>query len=171
MRKRRPTRPGAASARRGSAGTKGRHGARDSTGRARGTSDEAAIRKLVEDWARAVRRRDFDGILRHHSPSILMFDVPPPLQSKGLAAYRKTWDLFFSWARDPAVFDIVEMRVTAGADVGFVTAQMRCAGTEASGADIELDFRLTQDRQPVDGDARAPLDPGRAVAARPGAVD
>jgi ketosteroid isomerase-like protein len=25
-----------------------------------------------------------------------MFDVPPPLQSKGLEAYRRTWDVFFS---------------------------------------------------------------------------
>jgi ketosteroid isomerase-like protein len=82
---------------------------------------------------------------------MLMFDVPPPLQSKGLRAYRKTWDLFFSWARDPAVFDIVEMQVTAGAEVGFVTALMRCAGTEASGVEIELDFRLTIGLRKTDG--------------------
>ena len=74
---------------------------------------------------------------------MLMFDVPPPLESKGLRAYRKTWDLFFSWARDPTVFDIVEMHVTAGTEVGFATALMRCAGTEANGVDVELDFRLT----------------------------
>jgi ketosteroid isomerase-like protein len=35
------------------------------------------------------------------------------------------------------------MRITAGDDVAFVTALMRCAGTEVSGQDIELDFRLT----------------------------
>jgi ketosteroid isomerase-like protein len=35
------------------------------------------------------------------------------------------------------------MNVTAGDDVAFVTALMRCAGTEVNGQDIELDFRLT----------------------------
>ena len=107
------------------------------------TKDQVAIRNLVEDWASSVRRRDLNGILRNHSPSILMFDVPPPLQSKGIGAYAKTWELFFSWSRDPAVFDISEMSITASTDVAFVTAVMRCAGTEGNGADIDLDFRLT----------------------------
>lgn len=57
--------------------------------------DEALIRNLVEDWARAVRSKNIEGILRYHSPNIVMFDVPPPFQSKGIKAYRKTWDLSF----------------------------------------------------------------------------
>jgi ketosteroid isomerase-like protein len=107
------------------------------------TKDEVAIRDLVESWASAVRRKDLGAILRNHSPNILMFDVPPPLESKGIDAYKKTWDLFFSWARDPVVYDIGEMSIIAGDDVAFVTALMRCAGTEVNGQDIELDFRLT----------------------------
>jgi uncharacterized protein (TIGR02246 family) len=107
------------------------------------TTDEAAIRELVENWARAVRTKDLKGILANHSPEVLMFDVPPPLQSKGIDAYRKTWDLFFSWSDDPVVFDFHEMDITAGNDVAYVTALMRCAGTETNGKRIRLDFRLT----------------------------
>lgn len=106
-------------------------------------TDEATIRELVEKWASAVRARDLQGILANHSPDILMFDVPPPLASKGLEAYAKTWDLFFSWSDDPVIFDIKSMDITAGSDVAFVTALMRCAGTEKSGERIELEFRLT----------------------------
>jgi len=58
--------------------------------------DDAAIRNLVEKWARAVRAKDFDGILAHHSSGILMFDIPPPLESRGIDSYRETWDLFYS---------------------------------------------------------------------------
>ena len=25
-----------------------------------------------------------------------MFDVPPPVQAKGIEAYKKTWDVFFA---------------------------------------------------------------------------
>jgi len=75
------------------------------------TIDESTIRDLVENWARAVRARNLDGILANHSPEILMFDLPPPIQSKGIEAYKKTWDLFYSCAPDPAVFDITEMNV------------------------------------------------------------
>jgi len=107
------------------------------------TTDVAAIRELVEGWARAVRAKDLKGILANHSPEILMFDVPPPLESKGIDAYSKTWDLFFSWAHDPVIFDFNEMEITAGKDVAYVTALMQCAGTERNGERIRLEFRLT----------------------------
>ena len=107
------------------------------------TKDEAAIRELVENWAKAVRTNNLNGILANHSTDVLMFDVPPPLQSSGIEAYKKTWDLFFSWSQDSGVFDITEMNITAGDDVAFVTALMRCAGTEENGERIELEFRLT----------------------------
>ena len=107
------------------------------------THDEVAIRELVENWASAVRRKDLDAILLNHSANIVMFDVPPPLASKGIEAYSKTWDLFFSWAHDPVVFNIREMDITAGDDVAFVTALMRCAAPESNGQAGDLDFRLT----------------------------
>ena len=55
---------------------------------------------------------------------------PPPLQAKGIDAYKKTWDLFFSWAHDFGVFDIDAMTISAGDDLAFVTAVMHCAGAE-----------------------------------------
>lgn len=108
-----------------------------------GAQDEAAIRTLVESWAAAVRRKDFAGILRDHSADMVMFDVPPPLQSKGIDAYRKTWDLFFSWSSGPIPFDFAEMNITAGRDVAFVVATMRCAEPGPNGEPKGLDFRLT----------------------------
>ena len=113
--------------------------------------DEREVRDLIEAWAAAVRRRDVAGALKNHSADILMFDVPPPLKSEGIDAYRETWVPFFSWSGDPVRFDIVEMRVTAGADVAFAAALMRCAGRESGGENIELDFRLTVGLKKIDG--------------------
>jgi len=115
------------------------------------TTDEAMIRELVEDWARAVRARDFDGILAHHSAEMLMFDVPPPLESKGIDAYRETWDLFYSAQPDPIAFDIQRMDIVAGADVTFVAALMRCAEKGENGERINLDFRLTIGLRQING--------------------
>jgi len=109
------------------------------------------ISELINSWAAAVRRKDLPAILRDHSPDIVMFDVPPPLQSKGIDAYTRTWDVFFAWSHDPVKFDIAEMNVTAGRDVAFVAAVMRCAGRERSGENIELDFRLTVGLRKMDG--------------------
>lgn len=113
--------------------------------------EEEEIHTLVVDWASAVRRKDMPAVLRHHSSDILMFDVPPPFQSKGIEAYRKTWDLFFAWAGEPVVYDVKEMNITAGSDVAFVIAAMRCSGTEADGEVVELDFRLTIGLRKIEG--------------------
>lgn len=107
------------------------------------SQDEAAIRDVVESWAAAVRRRDYEGILQNHSSDIVMFDVPPPLQSKGMEAYKETWDLFFSCSGDPVVFNILSMTITAGSDVAFVVATMHCTEPGADGERRGLDFRLT----------------------------
>jgi uncharacterized protein (TIGR02246 family) len=119
--------------------------------RQHGSADEAAVRTVVESWMACVRRRDIAGILQNHSPDIVMFDVPPPFQSRGIEAYRKTWDPFFSWSRDPVAFDATEMSITAGADVAFVVAAMRCAAPGANGKPESLDFRLTVGLRKIDG--------------------
>ena len=107
------------------------------------SDDEAAVRDLIEAWADAVRRKDYAGILRSHAPDFVMFDVPPPFKSVGLDAYRKTWDLFFSWSSDPVRFEIQEMDVTAGADVAFAFATCAASTPGPDGKPEALDFRLT----------------------------
>jgi uncharacterized protein (TIGR02246 family) len=115
------------------------------------SENEAAVREVIESWTAAVRRRDIEGILENHSSDIVMFDVPPPFQSRGIDAYRKTWDLFFSWSSEPVPFDVREMSVTAGSDVAFIVATMRCAGPGADGKSEALDFRLTVGLRKIEG--------------------
>jgi ketosteroid isomerase-like protein len=69
-------------------------------------SDDEAVREAIEAWAQAVRRKDYAGILHGHAADLIMFDVPPPFKSVGLEAYRKSWDLFFSWSSVPVRFDL-----------------------------------------------------------------
>jgi ketosteroid isomerase-like protein len=58
--------------------------------------NENQTRRLVEIWAAAVRAKDMEGALAQHADDIVMFDVPLPLQCRGIAEYRKTWELFFA---------------------------------------------------------------------------
>lgn len=113
--------------------------------------DEAEVRTLIENWAKAVREKDMDKILAHHTDDFVMFDVPPPFKSVGLEAYRKTWSTFYNWARDAAVFDIEDMTVVAGQDVAFCYASMRCAGYKPDGEKESLQFRLTIGLEKING--------------------
>ena len=114
------------------------------------------IKVLIEAWADAVRRHDLPAILAHHDPDILMFDVPPPFQSRGLEEYRKTWDLFFGYHAPSQAFDIEELAITAGDVVAFAVATMRCGSATAGGPPEQggFPFRLTIGLRKVNGDWR-----------------
>ena len=104
--------------------------------------NEREIRRLIDDWADAVRQKDMPGILRHHSSQFTMYDVPPPLRLQGLKAYEDSWPQFFAASPTPPVFEVRELEVTAGSEVAFAVALMRCIVIE-NGAASDLDFRLT----------------------------
>jgi ketosteroid isomerase-like protein len=62
------------------------------------TSDAELVRNIIARWETAVQNRDMAGTLANHAPDILMFDVPEPIQARGLAEYAETWELFFRYS-------------------------------------------------------------------------
>lgn len=93
-------------------------------------TDEQQIRTLIEAWAAAVHGGDLDGVLAAHSDDIVMFDVPPPYDGvRGIDAYRETWPPFFEWQAAGASFDIESLEITAGDDIAYAHALLRC-GTQ-----------------------------------------
>jgi uncharacterized protein (TIGR02246 family) len=114
---------------------------------------ETQIKALIDAWADAVRRHDLPGILAHHAPDIVMFDLPPPLQSRGMDEYEKTWDLFFKYHKPSQAFDVEELAITAGEDVAFAVVIMRCGSGTVSGPPEENGFlfRLTIGLRNIDG--------------------
>ncbi len=115
--------------------------------------EEVEIRTLIEDWAKAVRDKDIDKVVAHHANDMVMFDVPPPVIVRGIDAYRETWPQFFKWKKDvDGLFEITSLEVTAGDDVAFATALLRCASKAELGKDDTPRLRLTVGLR-KDGDA------------------
>jgi uncharacterized protein (TIGR02246 family) len=110
------------------------------------------IRNLIEGWAKAVRAKKIEGVLAHHTDDMVMFDVPPPVVVRSLAAYRKTWPQFFKWQRENnGSFDIVSLDITAGDDVAFATALLRCGTKAELKKDNTPRLRLTIGLRKVEG--------------------
>ncbi len=111
---------------------------------------EAEIRTLVEHWAAAVRLKNRRGILADHDADLLLFDVPPPLQQRGLDAYWRSWQAFFPWLDENGVFDVHELSITAGDDVAFCHALIRCVrGDSAPTIRLTIGLRKTHGRWTV----------------------
>ena len=91
-------------------------------------TDDDEIRTLVLGGPAAVHDGDMTTVLADHADDIVMFDVPPPQDGvRGIDAYRETWPPFFEWQRQGAVFEIVDLDVTAGGDVAYAHALLLAA--------------------------------------------
>ncbi|MEU9376051.1 SgcJ/EcaC family oxidoreductase [Streptomyces sp. NPDC048255] len=108
------------------------------------TGDEEQIRLLIERWAAAVHAADLDGVLADHADDIVMFDVPPPREGvRGIDAYRETWPPFFEWQAQGASFEITSLEITAGEDVAYAHALLRCGTPQELAEDPSNRLRLT----------------------------
>ena len=106
--------------------------------------DPQEITELIRAWVSAVRAGELEGVLSAHAEDIVMFDVPPPDNGvRGIDAYRETWPPFFGWLRSGASFDIVELAVTAGDDVAYAWALLRCGTEDEFRKDPDNRLRLT----------------------------
>lgn len=115
-------------------------------------SSETEVRDLIERWAKAVHSGDLDGVTADHDEGIVMFDVPPPEQGlRGLESYRRVWPPFFNWQAFGAEFEIDELEVTAGDDVAYAWALLRCGDDKELREDPDRRLRLTVGLRRVDG--------------------
>jgi ketosteroid isomerase-like protein len=99
------------------------------------TTETEQVAAIVTAWERAVQDRDMAGTLANHSDDLVMFDVPEPIQARGLAEYRETWELFFEYSKGgPESFHLHELTYQVGTDVAFAhalldVAEVRCRVT------------------------------------------
>jgi ketosteroid isomerase-like protein len=90
-----------------------------------------------------VQHQDIETIIANHASDLLMFDVPPPNELKGIEAYRDSWAPFFEHFKNGGVFAIERLDVTANDYVAFATALLRCGTREELEKDPTIRLRLT----------------------------
>jgi ketosteroid isomerase-like protein len=107
-------------------------------------NDEMMIRQQITRWIDAIGACDIEGVLADHDADIVLFDVPPPHNGvRGIDAYRDTWPDFFEWIRSGARLELQELDVTAGTDVAFARALLRCGTDEFFAANPDTRLRTT----------------------------
>jgi uncharacterized protein (TIGR02246 family) len=114
-------------------------------------ADEAKIRQLIDGWAKALRAKDVNGIMSNYAADILLFDIAPPLQSKGADAYRKNWEEWFASWQGPIGYEISDLSITAGGGVAFSHSLNRIHGKRTNGEETDVWVRLTACRRKING--------------------
>src|ERR1700760_1500498 len=117
-------------------------------------NNEQQIGTRVETWIKGIQEKNWDSILAWHHKDIVMFDVPPPFQSIGIDAYRKTWEEFLpALEKGAQSFQLKSLTIVAAEDVAFCYSPMKCIYHDSKLQRIvELDFRLTIGFKKIDGE-------------------
>ena len=113
--------------------------------------DEVQLRELIENWAKALRAKDVEGVVSHFAPDMLLFDLAPPLQYRGADAYRKSLQEWFPTFQGPVGYEIRELSITAGDGVAFSHSLNRIRGKRTSGEETDVWVRGTVCYRKLDG--------------------
>ncbi len=118
-----------------------------------GASDVAKIRALEARFAAAFNKKDVDAIMKVYVPgkSLVVFDVVPPRQYVGAAAYRKDWENFFALFQGPVKFTISDLAITADGTLAYSHSIQRVQGTDTKGQPIDWTVRVTDGYRKIKG--------------------
>jgi uncharacterized protein (TIGR02246 family) len=113
------------------------------TGQPKPSAEETQIRKRLDDWTTAFRRKDIDAVMLVFAPEAVAFDLVPPLQYRGRDTYRKQWERLFASYEGPIDYEIRELSITAEHDVAFSHSLNRIGGTLTNGKKAAFWIRMT----------------------------
>ena len=94
---------------------------------------EAAVRDLLECWAKGVRAGDLERIMACYRPDVVAFDAIAALRFLGAEAYREHWKMCLSFAPGGLRHEFHDMQVAVSGDVAFVHYVAHCGGTGPNG--------------------------------------
>jgi uncharacterized protein (TIGR02246 family) len=113
--------------------------------------EETEIRQLIDNWAKALRAKDINGLMSNYAPDMVLFDLAPPLQYKGAEAYRKSWEEWLPTFQGPVGYEIRDLSITTGDDVAFCHSVNRISGTRTDGEKTDTWVRATVCYRKIDG--------------------
>ena len=110
------------------------------------TGDAAAtkeIRGWMERWTKAFSTKDADEIMTLYTDDVVAYDLVPPLQYIGKAAYRADYQQFFSQYDSDLKVDVRDLHIGATGDLGYAAGLQLISGTLKGGKKSEVWLRFT----------------------------
>lgn len=119
--------------------------------KAHAANDEAEIRQLLDNWAKAFRAHDIKAIMSLYAPEVVAYDIVPPLKYAGAEAYRKDYQEFIAQYDGPIEVEYRDLKVIVGGDVAFAYGLERLSGTMKGGQRSDVWIRFTSGFRKING--------------------
>jgi uncharacterized protein (TIGR02246 family) len=113
----------------------------------------ADIKALEDRFIAAFKAKDVDAIMKVYVPdqTLFVFDVVPPRQYVGAAAYRKDWQGFLGSFNGPITVELTDLDITADDNLAYGHSIQRVAGTDKQGKTLDLTVRVTDVYKKING--------------------
>ena len=111
------------------------------------------IKALEARFIAAVKAKDLDAIMKVYVPdqTLFVFDVEPPRQYVGAAAYRKDWQAFLDSFNGAITFELTDLDITTDDNLAYSHSIQRVAGTDKQGKKLDLTVRVTDVCKKING--------------------
>lgn len=116
--------------------------------------EEARIRRLFDEWTNAVREKNIETLMCYYAPDIVAYDLIPPMQFKGIDAYRNAWQTGFDCMTGDVEFETRDVHLSVGEDIAFCHRLVRMAGTSKDGENFGCWMRWTTGLNKINGSWR-----------------
>lgn len=121
----------------------------------RQSTNEAQIRRLIDERINAVRTKNVAAATAHTADDVRLFDVVNPLQNSGSDASRQRAEQWFGSFDGSLDFAMTEVEVAAGEEVAFAYGLSHVLGTQTGGDKLEMWWRTTLCFRQIDGEWKA----------------
>jgi ketosteroid isomerase-like protein len=112
------------------------------------TTNEAAIRNLIDQRADALRARDVDGVVSCRTADYAQYSLAPPLSHVSDPGSLSAW--FATW-RGPIGTEVRDLTIVVSGDSAYSFGLSHMTGTKISGEEVDLWFRETLGFRKVGG--------------------
>ena len=90
---------------------------------------EREIRGWINSWTKAFSAKDIDSVMELYTDDVVAYDVVPPLQYIGKAAYRADYQQFFSQYEDDLHVEVRDLHVGVNGELAYATGLEMISGT------------------------------------------
>ena len=107
----------------------------------------------IKCFIAAVKAKDLDAIMKVYVPdqTLFVFDLEPPRQYVGAAAYRKDWQAFLDSFNGAITFELTDLDITTDDNLAYSHSIQRVAGTDKQGKKLDLTVRVTNVYKKING--------------------
>jgi len=107
------------------------------------TSDTAEITALEQRLIDGIKARDVKQIMSCYSDDLFAYDVVPPRQYVGAAAFQRPWQSFLGMFKGPINAEVNELVINSDGEIAYSHGIQHISGTTNEGKPFDATFRIT----------------------------